>query len=352
VKCPRCDWRSQPIDDAGPIRDQITAHIDETDHPTCLVCHRILPATDTRTCEACITHARQLLADIVSLYGELESEVGLSRGSSLNDRRSSGDGRPLPGGDALVLLGPGSQGLDEDGVTSRDGDATSVAFELGFWETEWRRARHDQPGRPVRLRGVVRRAGGYLEIHSRWAAQQHPGWVAYVADLRAIAARLERATGRARAASKANASCFDCGGTLVRRLKTVTVEQWWLPGAVGPLPKLLRWTGEIDATDVTCDRCRRAYTPAEYALALRAAGSSGLQGWVTISDAAKVTRRSVDTLKSWTRSRDDEGPGLVSTCCVVAWTPDGRPVQGRQLVWWPDVEKRADRAQRRGTRAS
>lgn len=348
MKCPRCDWRSQPTDDAGPIRDQITAHIDETDHPTCLVCHRILAHTDTRTCEACITHARQLLTDISAWYAELEDEIGQPHGANLGGGRSTEAYPPLPGGDAQVLLGPGSQGLDDDGHTVKDGDTTSVAFDLGFWETEWRRARHDQPGRPVRLRGVVRRATGYLEIHTRWAAQQHAGWLGYLTDLREVHGRLERATGRARAAAKANASCFDCGGTLTRRVDPDTgLEETEKTGRVDPETGM-----QEERPVVTCGTCRRRYGAQEYLLALQEARGSGLQGWVTISDAAKVTRRSVDTLKSWTRSRDDEGPGLVSTCCVVAWTPDGKPVQGRQLVWWPDVEKRADRAQRRGVRAS
>lgn len=321
MRCPRCDWQSDPelLDDLGqPVRSkvQLAVHAREMGHPSCVVCSLVLAREERVTCERCITAARQVLADVVSLWEELPrhlSALGGSLGRPGGGGRSAGDGRPLPGGDALVLLGPGSPGWAEDEETTRDSDPPSVAFDLGWWEADWREHRGDGAARPARLAAAVFRSAGYLEVHTRWAAEQHVGFPDYVHDLALLFGRLERATGRARAEARANAACFDCGGQLVRLDKEEGLED-----------------------DVTCQRCRRVYTPAEYALALRATRDSGLSGWVTVRDAAAAASRSVETLESWVKR------GLVEVACRVK--------DHRHLVWWPDVEARASRSSRRSSR--
>lgn len=345
MRCPRCDWRSdRDLETAGPVRDQVAEHLADTGHPTCELCRRILPPEDDRICEACISHVRNLLSGIGEMYAELENEVAQPRSASPGGGRGGSDGPPLPGGDALVMLGPGSQGLADDALTVRDRDTSSLVFDLTYWESSWRQVFTDPPRRPARFGVAVGDAVAYLTRRARDAAHRTDlGFVPCAADLTRLHVHLERITGRARAAAKANASCFDCGGTLLRRVDPKTgLEETEKTGRTDPD------TGRPEERPVvTCSTCRRRYGAVEYLMALRDARESGLQGWVTISDAAKVAHRSVDTLKSWTRSRDDSGPGPVSSCCLVVWTPDGETAQGRQLVWWPDVEQRADRAQRR-----
>lgn len=295
------------------------------------------------TCESCLTDARELLAGIVTLWLELPVHLAQLRGSlNSGGSRGAADGRPLLGGDVLVLLGAGSPGYAEDEKTTRDGDPPSVAYELGWWEADWRERRGDLPAEPVRLAKALRRSAGYLEVHARWAAREHPGFADFHQDLSRLHELLERATGRARAAAHANAACFDCGGQLVRPLVEQLVVQWWLPHAVGPVREQdVRFaTGPMEVEDdrdqspiVECRVCRRRYTPAEYALALRATSDSGLQGWVTVADAAAGARRSVETLESWVKR------GLLEVACRVR--------DRRHLVWWPDVEARTRRARRR-----
>lgn len=263
-------------------------------------------------CEGCLTGARETLAGVFAMWQELPRHLGNLTGSlGRSGPRAAADGRPLPGGDVLVLLGPGSEGLSEDELTSKTGDATSLAFELGWWEDEWRSRRKEPAPRPTYLAAAVRRSCGYLEVHARWAADHHEGFEDFTSDLQILHSRLERATGRAREAARANAQCFDCQGDLVRLIDAEGLEE----------------------QDVTCRRCHRRYTAAEYSLALRAARDSGLQGWVPVRDAAVAAKRSVETLESWVKR------GLVEVACRIS--------DRRHLVWWPDIEARAARAQKR-----
>lgn len=308
--CARCDWRPDAEADGRP-RDQLVEHALDSGHPVCPCCHRSARHDDpVHGCEACLTAARRLLQGIATLYALLPAELARLR-SGLGTYGGGGSTAPLPGGDALVLLGAGSAGLDEDGTTSAERDLPSVSFELGWWALEWQDTRGEYEEIGHRPTTIVRRACGYLERRARWAAEEHPGFPEFLGDLRRLYGALERATGNALRNAKANADCFDCGGRLLR----VDDEDGGLSDVV------------------SCERCRRTYTSEQYALALRAAYDSGLEGWVTFGDAAAATKRSVETFETWAKR------GQLEVACRLS--------DRKRVVWWPSLQERLGQSRRR-----
>jgi hypothetical protein len=352
-RCNRCQWRHDPEADQ-PGREQLADHARDSGHWLCSCCFTSLAPEDQGTCETCLTSARELLSGIMLMFDELGGHLGHARGQAYDQNRTSGSGKPLPGGDVLTLLAGGSAGgaprrltaleavqperwwirggigpLTQAGLmqaererTGREHqidnlptDAPSVAFELWTVAEDWRGCRLDAGLDPGTGFTAARphTVAGYLEVHTRWAAREHPAFAEYFTDLERLHARLEGATGRRRAPAKANAKCFDCrDADLVRRVD--------------------RTTG-LEEDHVTCRRCRRQYTASEYALALRATVETGLQGWVPINEAAAKSRRSVETLESWAKRL------LVNVACRLS--------DKRKVVWWPDIEQRATKAQKR-----
>lgn len=138
-----CTWRPSRGD--GPDPDQLRAHALEQGHGLCCVCGRSLTEHEPQTCVRCADEAAEHLRAILDLYDELPDHLGHVRSPAYDsDRPSASDGRPLPGGDVLVLLARGSQGLAEDGVTDRVGDPVSVHFELTSWQREWEERRGER----------------------------------------------------------------------------------------------------------------------------------------------------------------------------------------------------------------
>lgn len=315
--CGRCDWLHDPSDGLAP-RLQLAEHAYAKGHPLCLVCDQSLPLGDRQTCERCLTAAREHLAGIALMYDELPRHLGHVRAQAYDsDRPAAADGRPLPGGDVLVLLGGGSEGLREDGTTSRDGDASSVAYALGWWAEEWQDARGERvtDRRPRSARAMVRQAVGYLERMSRWAAQQHLGFDEYAEDLQLLHARMERVTGRAERVERAEAECFTCGAdALVRKLTDAGLEDRW-----------------------TCARCGATYDWQRYLLACRAKVEDGRAqlrdvGWGTAAQVAAAVGTPVETVRTWAKR------GVVATACLVE--------SQQLLVWYPDADDRARRNRR------
>ncbi len=124
----------------------------------------------------------------------------------------------------------------------------------------------------------------YLEVHARWAANNHDAFGEFAADVRRLHDRLERATGRVRKPAKAGASCFDCGGDLVRPVTDQGLE--------------------VEDV-VVCQQCGASYDGARYSLALAAAvqDASRLdidgERYGTVEAAAFDTGRSVNTIRRW-----------------------------------------------------
>lgn len=240
-RCARCDW--QPTGDE-PEREQLAAHAQTADHPLCCICTRSLAHAEPATCETCLTESHTLLSGIVTMFNELPTHLGHLHGSSTGPRSS--DGRPLPGGNVLVMLAGGSEGLAEDGTTTREGDYPSVAFELGWWALAWAGDHGDEAILGHTPARIVEKAAGYLERKMRWASLR-PGFEQFHTDLRRLHRGLEHATGRSQPRQVAEADCFDCGGQLERLVTDKGSDDHW-----------------------TCRRCGRVYTWEAYLLALRA----------------------------------------------------------------------------------
>ena len=178
------------------------------------------------------------------------------------------------------MLGAGSEGLAEDGTTTKEDDPICIRYEMRWWHRCWREERKE-PAPSRTLAEAVR----YLKSRSRWAATSHPGFPRFVADVGAMRAQLEAATGRHRAAVRAGADCFSCGGSLVRPVGHDGLEE----------------------TQVTCQQCGERYDPSRYNLALKAAAEDAShvkidgEQWATLAALASLIGRSQHSLAAWRR---------------------------------------------------
>lgn len=242
--CQRCDYRATD-------RAELLEHATDAAHPLCAVGPHSLSQHETRTCERCLTRTRQHLSGILTMWVQLPEHMG-PRGTGYDrGTPAAADGRPLLGGDALVLHSPGGAGYAHDPQVHRDTDPPSVAQVLATWEDDWRHTRGEPAAVVAGGRGgtsaTIRHAAGYLERHSRWAATSHDAFADYAQDLAELHTRLEVVTGVARRRVIAEADCFECGGDLERLLTDKGYEDRW-----------------------TCARCGRRYEWQAYLLALRA----------------------------------------------------------------------------------
>lgn len=300
-RCPRQRGRhddplpkGHPVDCAGclPCR-----------HRHCGVCCAHLDETEIGTCVLCTGQARRNLMDIADLYGLLpEHIVSAARNAHL----IAAD--PIPGGDALVHLGHGSWGDEDDGETWNAGDPDVPVYLLGWWASTWRRSLNLPPGHyadiPRHLWGdnhlrqwrpspdiVLDRAYRFLMTNLGWAARNLPVFWTFSREIERVRYQLEDLL----SAGLRNAhgvSCFGCGTTLEREYRPpmpcrhaveaertgVTTQQWLR--VLDSYPEL---GIEHDACDQGglkdpasdtgwyCPRCRREYSTGEYTLAVKAA---------------------------------------------------------------------------------
>lgn len=289
-RCARCDW-TEP----GTLAE----HAADTGHWLC-GCGRSLAETDPRmACETCLTATRSHLAGIVLMWQELPAHLRTVAGTALGGLRGGSDGHPLPGGQVLSLLGPGSagtsarkltrtdvaRGLDgrEHGIDNQPEDTPSVAWVLATWEDDLRHSRSDEPAMSgTSTSRVVQDAARYLEVHARWAANNHPAFDEFASDLRSLHVRLETATHRLRRPTRLGADCFDCGGDLIRRV-----------------------VDGLEEEHATCTVCHEQYEPGRYTLALKAAAEGAARvtfdgiPYATPAALATDLGRSEHTIRSW-----------------------------------------------------
>lgn len=228
----------------------------------CGCCRHRLGVDELATCRACVADTRAHLGAITAAYELLPALLDSLGSNAPQPGRGRVVERPMPGGDVLVLLGPGGDALealrrlrraerigkphDEPpwGADDFGHDPPSAAHELGRWEDDWRRVRGEPgAGGPATVAAAVE----YLRARLAWAASHHPGFAEFGLDLRALRRCLEQAAGLDDRPERAGVPCFDCGGDLERRYGHNGREDDW-----------------------TCHRCRRVYDQAAYLLAVRA----------------------------------------------------------------------------------
>lgn len=306
-RCARCEWTET---DEEPL----AVHAIGSGHPLCVVCARSLTDAEPQVCERCLNASQELLSGTVTMWLELDDTLGTLHAPKRGSEARSSDGTPLPGGDRLVMLSGGSEGVTDDGATALDTDPPSIPFELAWWALGWADLRHE-PAMLLLTASTTRsvlKAAGYLETRMRWAATSHPRFEHFHTDLRRLHAALEHATARDLPRDDTGTRCLDCREELVRLYD--------------------RHTG-LAQDHVTCTGCHREYTPAAYHLAQAATLDANL-GWLGQAEAARRADVWAATVRQWAQReqvRTQLGPS------------------GRREVWWPDVR---DRARELGRRAS
>jgi len=375
-RCARCDFRTISDQEQRP-REQLLEHADQAGHPLCVVCQRSITHSEIQTCEPCLTQARTLLSGIVMMWAELPRHIGNLCGTSYDSDRPGGvDGEPLPGGDALVLAGPGGSGqtgrrltamelldgkiqhLDgrEHAVDNKPTDPSSVAQVLISWEDDWRHI-HGEPAALLpgaSLSKVTRAASRYLDTHCRWAANNHDAFDEFASDLRHLHTRLERVTGRESRQPRAEAECFDCGAdALVRQSRPAKVckhqrptqQRGFYETARQREDRLLAWDTKHARCEQggfenhwTCQRCNASYSWERYLLAISARlQTSDVPGWGLPEQVGFVLGVNPRTVRSWA---DRE---KVATACAVRDRPKDEQIRaGRRAplrVWWDDARQ-------------
>lgn len=221
----------------------------------CGVCRHRLGTDEATTCRACVADVRAHLDAVEHAYALLPALlVGLGSNAPQPGGGRASE-RPLPGGDVLVLLAPGSSALerwrawradpDRDPDWDQDdrpGDPPSAAYALGRWEDDWRRVRREPAAAGPH---TVPGAAAYLHLRLAWAARRHPGFAEFTADLTALRRRIEVAARLDDRPERAGVPCFDCRGELERPYGHNGRDDDW-----------------------TCRRCRRVYDPPAYRLAV------------------------------------------------------------------------------------
>ncbi|MCW2545415.1 MAG: hypothetical protein JWM40_2967 [Frankiales bacterium] len=279
----------------------------------CILCDELLHRAERQTCHGCLARAGELLSGVVTMWAELPQHRGHLRSARFGG--GSSDIR-IPGGDVLVLAGPGAYGGEsrrlsrgeqqrperwwllgshgplplraylaverertgrEHQVDNRPTDTPSVAQVLTGWAADW--------SGDDRCR-TVPAAAGYLARRTGWAARELDVFGEYVHDLEQLHARLERVTGRAVDIVRANVDCLACGRALVKQLDDVGRQE----------------------EDFTCEGCGRVVTEQRYHLALSAelrrrdrVVLGGVEFGTPVLVAA-VLGRPVATVRAWERA--------------------------------------------------
>lgn len=340
--------------------------------PHCTVCGRAHTTLATPlTCPECQGKVDDDLVDLQSAYTALALEA-LYAGS---------DGRlvaaaPIPGGTAAVLIGPTvrldvvrvSRTFHED---HRPRDPIPPLAVLAQWEDMYRAyLDHHRAGRAT-VAGAIQ----YLRDQLPYIAQRSdgPDWLAFTRQVRNLRSQLEHALHDEREPER-GVECFECGEQLVRRFRdpkrcrhSTKARRWvqtlasyglqihgteWRAARMPCQPCAAVGQGGIDDPSAgrswECPGCRKEYDAAEYGHAVRRSLLDGDgSGWCTMqvaaAAAADITGRSISapTIRVWISRGDD-----IAVCCSLA---EGRRT-GVQLVYWPDVLKRATEQRTRRTR--
>lgn len=193
----------------------------------CVVCGRAsLTVHEPQTCASCVTQTRHDLRAVERLTLALSDELASRAGARkpMNFAPSAHSDIPLPGGEGMVLLAPGSMGTV---VASRDGDRShandhlpsdspSVIAFLAGWEDVWRQ----WLGQPATLMlPTLAECVGFLVHYLPRTSQHHPAFAEFARELHALRERLERVSGEGTPREWGAVPCPGCSGRLRREYR-------------------------------------------------------------------------------------------------------------------------------------
>lgn len=283
--CRTHDW--QPTHDGNAYA---CTRCEATAQP-CRTCGKPLEHASSRTCDKCVSDARNLVRDIRDLYRRLPDVIagiaGLHAirydhaGSAKPQKGGKGTATTIIGGSAFVMAGPGNAdksrlGPGEDPqsevirslMAAEQHDPPSVLGVLTFWEDTWRQEQHQAAATST----SVTEATEYLVHTTTWAAQHSPTWDEYLTDLHGLRGRMRNLTGDSQPPVKAGVPCPYCSGQIVQT-----------------------WTGKgRSLSDIReCDGCHLTWaSEAHFRMALREAHQAlpdtHPEQLVTIDDAKRV----------------------------------------------------------------
>lgn len=276
--------------------------VEECPERHCVVDNRHLADDEAQTCVWCLGRTRANLLAVVDAYELLPAEVTDRGGVSFEPIPTGGTGEAkLLGGDALVLLAGGNADGGDPGIEHRSDPVPPLSL-LASWEDDWRKVR----GQPAAGKATMATVVAYLGDNLGWAAQEHPVFAEFSADLRVLRARLEAVVKSGDYLDHGSQiPCPECGEPLVRRYRdpepcrhvprartepeAVTVGTWRRYGDTGPDRRELRpdergdppgpiermWRpcgcsqgGRTDDWTCPSKACARIVTDAEYGLAM------------------------------------------------------------------------------------
>lgn len=215
---------------------------DETEPPKpkrrCIVCtladlDAISPPRH-QTCGQCAEETAKTLRDFLAVLVTLPRAYWKS-GTAQGERVRGSRERPVPGGDALTILGPGRDvtiGHTAPDIWHADDPEPAVSMLTG-WEDDWRDIREDEPrsvqpwesskgdrlstgGTRDAISVAVTAAAAYLRLHNDWAAEYHPAYDEYANHLTEIKDRTERTLRVDTLVHKLPVKCPHCDGRLAR----------------------------------------------------------------------------------------------------------------------------------------
>lgn len=265
-----CDWTADP-NAADPQHTQAVAHAVESGHLLCRTCTRSLGDYEQRVCERCISKAQSEVRQIVELYALLPEQMGIPP-TQVYDRGGGSGGhgdaeaRPLPGGQALVLRSPGGSGHNGRRL------------------------------RPAELRdGLVQNLDG----REHMVDNKEEDGLSVVDELTTWEDDWRRAFG-----DPAASAALD-----------LHVDQWWLPGRVGPLlPDQMRRLATIRALAGPGRTDRTLLAAATYLEQhMRAAATGAVEDFPEFLDEIRALRRVLQAATS-TGDLPKHAPAACLTC--------------------------------------
>ena len=244
--------------------------------PHCIVCG--IEHVDQRTCPECVGQAREDVFEIRKLWRNLPRHALVGGNNGKLEAA-----REIPGGEAMVLLIPGSHGKGATAAKRRGDDASHLEDErdsetmlpelcLVNWEEDWRRMLGNPPDPDVPA--SLEDAATFLDEHLSWAAQEHDAFDEFAREVRQQRAHIEDVL-HAGERTETGAPCLEHNKPLVKVYGKTEADDRWV-----------------------CPRCPEPVSLADYARNTAQEGKKYAE-WLTATDMAEVYDINVGTLQGW-----------------------------------------------------